>query len=148
VFVSPNFGVNNSAAPLLTWPAARYWVPLIAGAERSFEPANEAQARYWTTAYPSTAVFPMAALVKAVGALDHGRARLPALFYFSEDDRVVVPDRTQEVIAAWGGPVRVVNPVLGAGDDRFAHVIAGDILSPGQTGVAVREIVNWAKGLD
>ena len=45
VLVSPNFGINNPMAPLLTWPAARHWLPLVAGAERSFEPQNDAQAK-------------------------------------------------------------------------------------------------------
>jgi alpha-beta hydrolase superfamily lysophospholipase len=147
-FVSPNFAVNNPAAPLLTWPAAEYWLPLIAGSERSFTPANEGQARFWTTEYPSAAVFPMAALVKAVSQLDHSRATVPALFYFSDADRVVVPAETRRVIARWGGKTRVINPVLGPDDDPMAHVIAGDILSPGQTEAASFEILNWAKGLD
>ncbi len=147
-FVSPNFAVNNSAAPLLTWPAAEFWLPLIAGADRSFEPLNDGQAKYWTTAYPSAAVFPMAALVKAVAGLDHRRAQVPALFIFSDDDKVVVGAKTREVAAAWGGPVDFYHPALSEADDPFAHVIAGAILSPEQTEPVAFEILNWAKGLD
>ncbi|MEP4197524.1 MAG: alpha/beta fold hydrolase [Aliishimia sp.] len=148
VFVSPNFAVNNAAAPVLTWPAARYWLPLIAGKERSFEPLNDAQEKYWTTQYPSSAVFPMAALVKAVSALDHRRATVPAMFMFTDADQVVVADATRGVAAHWGGPVKIINPVLGANDDPSSHVIAGDIVSPEQTETAAFAILNWAKGLD
>lgn len=147
-FVSPNFAVNNPAAPLLTWPAAEFWLPLIAGANRSFEPLNEGQAKYWTTAYPSAAVFPMAAVVKAVAQLDHSKATVPALFVFSDDDQVVVPAATKAVAAAWGGPTETYQPTLTDADDPFAHVVAGAILSPNQTDPVAFEILNWAKGLD
>ena len=147
VFISPNFGINNPLAPLLTLPAARYWLPQVAGAERSFEPRNEGQGKYWTTSYPSVATLPMAALVKEVAALDLSDAEVPALFWFSTEDQVVRPDITAEVAARWGGPVTVVNPELGPEDDPSAHVIAGDIMSPGQTEATVQGILEWAQGL-
>jgi alpha-beta hydrolase superfamily lysophospholipase len=147
VMISPNFGINNPAAPILTWPAARYWAPVIAGAERSFEPRNEGQARYWTTRYPSVAALPMAALVKEVMAADLSQARVPALFIYSQDDKVVVPAATAEVIGRWRLPTETIHPTPGPEDDPFNHVIAGDIMSPGQTAVTVDHIVTWAEGL-
>jgi alpha-beta hydrolase superfamily lysophospholipase len=145
IFVSPNFGVNSGLAPILTWPAARVWLPLVAGRRRSFEPASEAQARYWTTDYPTVSVLPMAALVKAVRGLDPGRATVPALFWFSDADRVVRPDVTAEIAARWGAPAEVVRVTTGPGDDPQAHVIAGDIMSPGQTDAAVSGMIDWAR---
>ena len=147
VFVSPNFGINNPLAPLLTWPAARHWLPMLAGDRRSFPPRNEAQARYWTTEYPSVAAMPLAALVQAVWRLDPARAQVPALFWYSDKDMVVRPDLTADVAARWGGPVTVVHPQLGAGDDGFAHVIAGDVLSPGQTDAVVAGVTDWLGAL-
>lgn len=147
VFVSPNFGLNTPLAPLLTWPAARHWLPLIAGDVRAWEPRNDAQARYWTTEYPSVAVLPMAALTRAVGRLDHGRAKVPALFLFSRDDQVVRADLTEAVAAAWGGPATVIEVAPGPGDDPAAHVIAGDILSPGLTDEVTGAIIGWARAL-
>lgn len=143
VFVSPNFGIQNPLAPLLTFPGARYWLPTLAGAERSFEPRNAEQGKYWTASYPSVAALPMAALVKEVGGLDFGRTQIPALFWYSDNDTVVRPDLTAEVAAGWGGPVTVVNPELGPEDDPDAHVIAGDIMSPGQNEVVVQGIMGW-----
>ena len=143
VFVSPNFGVNNSAAPMLTLPAARYWMPLLAGKTRSFEPMNEAHGRNWTTEYPSVAVFPMAASVKAAVQLDYAAVNIPALFHYSKEDGVVKADITQRIAAQWGGPVVTVRPVLGAGDDPMQHVISGDIASPGQTARSVAAILKW-----
>ncbi len=147
VFVAPNFGINNSAAPMLTFPAARYWLPMLVGDTRSFEPLNDAQELYWTTQYPAVAVFPMAALVKAVRELAHEKVDVPALFFFSDDDTVVEPAATRDVASRWGGPVHIVTPDLGPEDDPSAHVIAGDIVSPDQTEFASQAILDWIKGL-
>jgi alpha-beta hydrolase superfamily lysophospholipase len=143
ILVSPNFGINNPLAPLLTWPGARHWLPLLAGKRRSFEPRNPGQAVEWTTEYPSTAVFPMAALVARARALDPGTIPVPALFYYSDADQVVRPDRTNAVRAAWGGPVTRIAPRLGPGDDPLAHVIAGDIMAPGNTARAADAMTDW-----
>lgn len=147
VMISPNYAINNPAAPLLTLPAARYWMPAVAGQRRSFEPLNAAQETYWTTEYASVAVLPMAALVKAVAKADLSEANVPALFIFSDEDRVVDPQATHAALARWGGQVDVWHPELGEGDDPFAHVIAGDIVSPNQTAAVVAQITEWAKGL-
>lgn len=148
IMVSPNFGINSPVAPLLTWPGARYWLPLLAGEHRSFEPRSPAQAAEWTTEYPSVAVFPMAAVVAHARDLDYGDIGVPALFYYSDADQVVRPDLTAEVAARWGGPVTRIAPALGPQDDPFAHVVAGDIMSPGGTDAAVEAMLEWVRGLE
>ena len=147
VFVSPNFAINNPAAGLLTMPAVRYWGPLVAGEIRSFEPLNAGQAAHWTTTYRTIATLPMAAAVQAAVALDYSEVRIPALFHYAENDRVVVSEVTDRIAANWGGAVTTVRPDLGDGDDPFFHVIAGDIMSPGQTVRSSAAIIDWAKGL-
>jgi len=147
VFVSPNYAVNSPSARLLTWPLARYWVPVVAGRERAFEPRNPGQAAYWTTRYPTVAVLPMAEAVAAAGRIDPASIATPALFLFSDDDQVVKPEATRAVAAAWGGPVTLEVLTMGPADDPFSHVIAGDIMSPGQTDRAVATILDWAAGL-
>ncbi len=147
VFGSPNFGINNPLAPLLTFPAARYWLPTLAGVERSFEPHNSDQAKFWTNRYPSVAVLPVAALVRKVTSLDLENATIPALFLFTLEDTVVRPDRTQDVANRWGGAVAVVNPKLGPSDDPGHHVLAGDIMSPSQNDKTVETILSWIEGL-
>lgn len=143
VMVSPNFGINNPLAPLLTWPAARYWLPTLAGERRSFEPRNPQHAKYWTTEYPSVAVMPMAAMVADVRDARHENALVPVLFYLSPNDTVVRPDISLQVAKKWGAGATVVEPELGPEDDSNAHVIAGDILSPGNTSEAVETILEW-----
>ncbi|WP_425041299.1 alpha/beta hydrolase [Primorskyibacter sp. S187A] len=147
VFISPNFGINSPAAVILTWPGVRWWGPLVAGAERSFTPQNDDHARYWSTRYPTVALMPMAAAVRHARALDVSAITQPLLAMFSDEDRVVSPDATRAVATLWGGEVRREIVRLGDGDDPYNHVIAGDILSPGQTDKTVTVILDWIAGL-
>jgi pimeloyl-ACP methyl ester carboxylesterase len=147
VFISPNFAIGAPSAALLTWPFARHWVPLIVGEMRHTEPRNPLHARYWTTSYPSRALLPMAALVAAVDQSDFSNVQVPALFYFSKDDQVVNPDATAKFLSRWGGPAKAVTVEMGVDDDQYSHLIAGDIVSPGQNDAAVRTILDWIAGL-
>ena len=147
VFVSPNFGINKVASTLLGLPFVRQWGPLVAGAERGFEPKNAAQALYWTTRYPTVAAVPLEALVRHARSLDFTAMTVPALFIYSDLDQVVQPQKTADVAALWGGPMQIYQPVLGPGDDPMAHLITGDIISPAQTALTVDRILDWAKGL-
>ncbi|TFL16233.1 alpha/beta hydrolase [Jannaschia formosa] len=147
VLISPNFRVANPAAALLSWPAARWWVPLVAGPERAFQPLNERHARHWTTRYPTVATLPMQALIDHAEGLDWGATRTPALFVFSPRDRVVAPEAIEDVLAAWGGPVTVERVAPSPGDDPNEHVLAGDILSPGRTEEMIALLTGWIAGL-
>ncbi len=143
IFISPNFKINNPLGPLLTWPAARTWLPKLAGEERVWEPANELQKRYWTWQYPSSAVFPMAAMVKKARKADYSKVDIPALFYYSPDDKVVEATQTDKIVEQWGGDAKLVRPELTEEDDEFAHVVVGEILSPNQTEFALSTINDW-----
>lgn len=147
VLVSPNFGIRAPAAAILTWPHARAWAPVVAGRERCFEPVNEAHARFWTTCYPTEALFAMAALARHAAGADYSGVRIPALVLFAMADQVVSPVATQRVAAGWGGPVTLLPQIVGAGDDPHSHVIAGDILSPSMTAPIAAAILDWARGL-
>ena len=147
VMVSPNFGVKPAAAKILDLPAARYWGPIVAGATRSFNPVNADHAKYWTTQYPTTALFPMAALVRDAKTLDLSAAKTPLMVIYSPRDSVVDAEKTLTAVKGWGGTVRLEAREIAAGDDPYFHVIAGDILSPGQTAGTTALILDWAKGL-
>lgn len=147
VFLSPNFGIRNPAAAILTMPFARHWAPVLAGRERSFEPVNAAHARYWTTRYPTAALFPLGALVRHARGLDYSGVTTPALFLYALEDRVVSARATHAIAQRWGGLAEERIVVLPPGDDPYNHVIAGDILSPGSTDATVAAITDWLERL-
>ena len=147
IFISPNFAIRSRAASLLTWPFARQWVPLVVGSWQKGSPRNEQHARYWTIEYPTTALMPMAAIVAAVDAQSFADVQIPALFYYSREDQVVVPEKIAAFAKSWGGPAKTIIARMTAADDKFSHIIAGDIVSPNQTQAAVGHFLAWIKDL-
>jgi alpha-beta hydrolase superfamily lysophospholipase len=147
VLISPNFGVHAPAQWMLDAPFIESWGNSVAGETRSFTALNAEQARHWTTEYPTAALYPMARLIRAARAADYGQVTTPALFLFSPADQVIDPDRIPPVIDAWGGPTQVELREMQGDDDPYSHVIAGDILSPGQTEAVIEIITDWAQGL-
>ena len=147
VMISPNFGVKPAAAKILDFPAARYWAPIVAGATRSFNPVNAKHAKYWTMQYPTTALFPLAALVRAAKTLNLSAAKVPLMVLYNPNDQVVDAEKTLAAVKGWGGKVRLEARGTAKGDDPYGHMIAGDVLSPGQTAGTVALILDWAKGL-
>lgn len=147
IAISPNFRIANPQAEVLTFPAARYWVPPLFGRERAFETLNDDHATWWTNSYPTSALFPMAALVKRAQRADVASISMPALFIFDDGDSVVDHRETRAVAAAWGGPATLAGVATREGDDPNRHVIAGDILSPGMTDDIAALISAWMRDL-
>jgi alpha-beta hydrolase superfamily lysophospholipase len=145
VLISPNFKVRASGASLLTWPFAETIVRLVVGKERGFEPHNAEHGENWTTQYPSNAVLPMAAMVKAAGALPFEQMQIPVLFIFSPDDQVVDQSVTAEIAERWGGSADVL--AVTSAEDPSNHVIAGDILSPSNNDQIAAAIESFIQGL-
>ena len=143
--ISPNYGVNNPAAPLLTMPWAKQIAELVEGKERSFTPRNDLHAQYWTTQYPTASVLPMAELVKLANEAEIHNIQVPALFIFSDNDTVVRPDATRALADRWGATTELV--VINNSDDTDNHVIAGEALSPSSTQEIADFAVRWIKGL-
>jgi len=147
IFISPNFGINHKLANLISWPCSEYWLHLFIGKTRTIKPRNELDKKFWTLSYPTKALIPMARLVKKINNKNFSNVSNPALFYFSMDDKVVEPKKTLEFIENWGGETKTINVKMSEFDDKYSHVIAGDILSPGQTEFARKEMVEWIKSL-
>lgn len=145
VLISPNFGVQASGSFLLTMPWGGQIAELVIGKEHGFEPRVEGQEKYWTTRYPTTALPPMARLVELAYATRVEAIAVPALFIFSDKDRVVRPDLTRVIAQRWGGPHETL--VVDQSGDPDMHVIAGDILSPSTTQAMVQSIAAWVRSL-
>lgn len=144
-FISPNFGVKASGAEILTMPWGKQIAKLVAGKERSFVPHNALHEKFWTYRYPIEATLPMQALTELAYGAPVEKATIPALFIFSDSDRVVRPDRTREIAGRWGGAHELV-PVDDTGDPDN-HVIAGDALSPSTTAFLAQRIGVWIEAV-
>lgn len=146
VLISPNYTPANPASGLVELPAARLWVPWIAGAQRSFEPLNDGQANFWTVEYPTVATVTLGTLLREARARDYSHVSTPAMFVFSDADQVISAPAVREFAQGWGGPVTMVPvAVPQEGGDPFNHVIAGNILSPALTDRMAADIVDWLR---
>ncbi|MGA0539393.1 alpha/beta hydrolase [Neotabrizicola sp. VNH66] len=144
VLLSPSFRLRPMMGRLLDLPFVRLWGPLLVGRSVGFEPLNADHARYWITRYPTAALFPMAALMREARAQDYSAAKMPLLVFYAPADQVIDTDAIAPVIAGWGGAVEVEERRMSAGDDPWSHILAGDVLSPGQTEAVIALILNWA----
>ncbi|PBB22635.1 alpha/beta hydrolase [Mesorhizobium sp. WSM4307] len=144
-FISPNFGVKASGAEILTMPWGKQIAELVIGKERSFVARNALHEKFWTTKYPVAATLPMQALTELAYRARVEKADIPALFIFSDSDRVVRPDRTREIAGRWRAPHELV-PVDDTGDPDN-HVIAGDALSPSTTAFLAQRIAVWIEAV-
>ena len=97
--------------------------------------------------YPTNALIPMAKLVNEVNDRDYSKVKKPALFYFSMDDKVVDPKKIKKFISNWGGKSTTKIVKLSNSDDKYSHVLAGDIIYPNQTEHAKKTIVTWIKNI-
>lgn len=145
VMISPNFEPREVSVELMNMPWGKYLLPLAFGETRSWTPVNAEQGKWWTTTYPSIAVLPMAALLQAVKNMDVSKIKVPAFFIYSPRDNVVSPDATLKVYEAWGGPKQIFEELNSS--DLSHHVLAGDILNPGNTDDLAARIVTWIRGL-
>ncbi|NNM32790.1 MAG: alpha/beta fold hydrolase [Gemmatimonadetes bacterium] len=146
VVISANLGPRDSRSRMLLWPWGGWLARAVIGPERSWDPLNPAQARFWTTRYPTEALLPMMALVHMVRGVPSSDLGAPVLSLFSTADRIVAA----EDVHAWAAGLdesawRAVE-VVGS-DDPDQHVLAGDILSPGTTEDVLGEIVGFLEAV-
>jgi esterase/lipase len=130
ILISPNLAIKDPTSRVLTWPWMPQLLPRIIP-ERHWSSNNAEQERYWTTTYPSTALFPLAALVKDVRSLDASRITTPMLVFTNRGDNVVDAAATSAFLdRVRNARVERVDVVPAPGEDR--HVIVGRIVSPSQ----------------
>lgn len=132
VLLSPNFGLKDWSGEILAWPWAEQLVPVIVGPEYEWKPLNPRHAYYWTEKYPSTALIQMMSLVKFVRESQLEKIEKPLLVIYSPNDQVVDPQATERVFPRFGSVIKqiVARP---ESENPEHHVLAGDILAPGDT---------------
>jgi len=141
VMISPNFELHGLSTWLANIPWAETILPAVAGAERSWEPLNEEHGKWWTTRYPSKAIFPMTSMLKVLKSVDKSKIMTPAFFIYAPEDKVIVSQEVEKVASEWGGPTKILK--IEETSDPYKHVIAGDILSPENTNRVTYEIIAW-----
>jgi alpha-beta hydrolase superfamily lysophospholipase len=146
VLLSPNFGPADPASRILLWPWGGLLARLVIGPTRSFVPENDLQARHWTESYPTRALLPMMGLVDLVAEADLGTVRAPTLVLLSPTDQVIDLVAAQSAFQRIGAPLKSLEWVGGV-TDGGGHVLAGDILSPGTTGVVHDRIAHFLEDL-
>ena len=145
IYVSPNFAIKSSRGKFLRIPCTELLLPFIFGKEISFSSVNSDHKRCWTLSYPPRALLAIKEVVLSVNKVDHSKIKIPILFWFSDDDKIVSAKATRKIIAKIGSNATVYNPTLNSGDDPSKHGILGDILSPSQTNNGVKRILEWTQ---
>lgn len=144
VMISPNFRPYDPKSSWVTAPGGPLLLRMLVGATHTWEPANAAQARYWTTTYPTDSV------VEVMRLVDLANSQLPralgqsVLTLYSTRDEVVSPLATEAALQKIDSPnKRTID--LGEVGDRKNHVLAGDILSPENTDKVVRLVIDFIR---
>jgi esterase/lipase len=147
VLISPNFRMKPTKARIFDLGYAPIWAPWLTGPEYSTTPTSRAHEMYWTNTYPISALFNVAALLRAAHTLDLTRTEIPLLVFYSPDDQVVDASYTASFLRGWGGPSRWEERQMTDQDDPRSHMITGDIRSPAQSESTVAIVLDWENGL-
>jgi esterase/lipase len=144
IMLSPNFGPKDTSGEFLTSPGGPQLAYLVVGETRSWQPRNKLQAKYWSTSYP------MDAVVEVMRLVDFVRSKLPLrleqdlLVFYSPADSVVETDRIVEAFGEIDSPHKQL-VVVPASTDPSNHVIAGNIMSPTNTGPVAHDIIQFVR---
>jgi pimeloyl-ACP methyl ester carboxylesterase len=144
IMLSPNFLPQGAGATWLTRPGGPLLARLIAGETRCWEPANELQARYWSTCYPTAATIEVMRLVDRANELMNGEHEQGLLVFYSGEDQVVSPDAILAAYETFRSPKKLLVEVTDSGDAK-AHILAGDIMSPDTTDRIATQIVDFIR---
>ncbi|MDE2418452.1 MAG: alpha/beta hydrolase [Burkholderiales bacterium] len=145
-FVSPNFGPKDKKAELINGHWGKTIALALEGETRGWAPQDAREANAWTSSYPTRALFPMMALVKAVRESDLSTFQTPLLVLYSEQDQTVDPLETQSAFTRIGAPLKTIEAVTYS-KSRGQHVLAGDIRAPEATLPMAHTITEWVQAL-
>ena len=145
--ISPNFGPKDLSAELIIGPWGEQIANLVIGPERSWEPINEQQGKYWATRYPSKALLPMMAFVKIVREMELEAVKQPMLVIYSPNDQVVNAPLIEEMFGRFGSTSKKLIPIEES-EAPDNHVLAGDIVAPNDTPKVEDMIMDFISSLN
>lgn len=146
VFVSPNFGPKDKRAEIINGPWGQQIALALQGTTSGRPAANPTEGGAWTANYPTSALFPMMALVQGVRESELSAFKTPLLVLYSEQDRTVEPEHTKAAFARLGSANKQMQ-VVDYSEAVGQHVLAGDIRAPKATAPMADTIVRWAQSL-
>lgn len=146
LFMSPNFGIRSRFDFLLMGPWSKYWLHFFIGKYREWEPANEAQARFWTYRYSTLALIEMQKVVTWARNQDLGRFLTPLAVMYMKNDPTIDPAAAIDAWERWGATHKALIPVTIDGEAPD-HVFAGDITGPQRTDWCVARFIEFLDGL-
>lgn len=142
IMLAPNFGPADPKALWITRPGGPLLLWLVSGSTRSWQAFNDRQALYWTTSYPTPTVIEVIRVVdRAHETIGSAKAPRVQLIY-SPDDKVVSIPLLRAGFERIQSAEKVMVEVAETGTP-FAHIVAGDIISPMNTEWIARDIVRF-----
>lgn len=133
VFMSPCYGLDDPKSIIAILPWAKQLVPIIVGKEYVWNPINSLQPKYWTMRYPSISLLQPVRFTYHIRSSRLENIRKPVLIIYSPDDKVVDTKVVEECYRRFGSPVKKIVPITHS-ENPESHVLAGDVLAPGDTG--------------
>lgn len=148
VFVSPNYGLADRTATVLTLPWGVQVGKWIAGGDYHPWPAkNEKHETYWMTSPGVESTAQMLKLVQAVNELEFGNLRTPMLVLYSEHDTTVSIAEIKTAFAEFGSTTKYLVAV-DSSPNPSKHVLAGDIVGYHTTDIVKQEILKFLEASD
>ncbi len=133
LFMSPNFRIRPGIGFLLTWPITSQLIRLFfAGRYRSWVPANQEQAKYWTTRQPISALIEMQKTVDWANSQKLEALNIPIATMYMERDPTI---NSKAAINTHGRFPNKYNRLIRVEPDGEApdHVFCGQICGPQRT---------------
>jgi alpha-beta hydrolase superfamily lysophospholipase len=144
VLLSPNFGVKNRAAEVLSLPWGVHIGAIFTGSSRhTWTAESDIRRMLWTSNYDLQVAAHMQAVVDAGRDLDHGSIRLPILFVVAQDDRVVSLDGIREVFENIGSKQKRLVTLTGS----TRHELAGNAIAPALSPILADVIADFVNSI-
>lgn len=151
LLVSPNLGPRDPRSEWLAGPWGTQLASAVIGPTYQWRPANEQHAKFWTWRYPSSALIPMMALVDHVRTSDLELIATPTLVIYSPNDRVVSHEQIEAMFDRLGNGVASKSVkrriIVTKSQDPSSHVLAGDVLAPGDTETVLRQMQDFLQSI-
>jgi esterase/lipase len=144
ILIAPNFHPANPQVRMLTWPWARFFMPLLQGEYREFEAASPEHAEGWYLRYPFAALFPLMGTVQLIERTVLELVEVPTLILYNPGDTTVSVAAIEAAFTRLPNPAnRLTRVDILEGEDP--HVLTGAIRSPSSVEKVIKEILYFVK---